>query len=96
MEKFFAIFCLAITVEGMVTWFNTLMVNGKFSWALLIPIVLGSIVAVVYSLDIYAELGITTAIPYVGQILTGFAVGRGSNYLYDLIGKLTTSTSGGK
>ena len=87
MEKFFAIIALAILIEGIVTYVKEL--KNEFHWGLVAPIVLGVFVAIAYKLDIPAELGIVANLPYVGEVLTGIIMARGSNYLYDLIGKLT-------
>ena len=87
MEKFFALFAMAILVEGIVTYVREL--TTEFKVVLLAPIILGILVSIAYSLDIPAILGISANIPYIGSVLTGIIIARGSNYLFDLVGKLT-------
>jgi hypothetical protein len=36
-------------------------------------------------------MGMQTNIPYVGSILTGILISRGSNYVFDLVKKLTAA-----
>lgn len=87
MEQFFALFAMAILVEGIVTYAREL--SAEFKVVLLAPIVLGIVVSIAYGLDIPAVLGISAQVPYIGSILTGIIIARGSNYLFDLVGKLT-------
>ena len=86
MEKFFALIVLAILVEAIITYLAEIR---SLKSPLVGSLVLGIIVSVVYKIDLPATLSITTDIPYVGSILTGIIMARGSNYLYDLIGRLT-------
>lgn len=51
-----------------------------------IALVLGVAAALVYKVDILAQFaGLTTTFPYVGSIISGLIIGRGSNYLNDLV-----------
>jgi len=46
--------------------------------------VVGVLFAFAYALDLIAAmLGATPSPPWVGVVLTGLAIGRGSNYLHD-------------
>jgi hypothetical protein len=42
-----------------------------------------------YRADLLALAGLTSPTPFVGQILTGLVVGRGANYLHDLVNRWT-------
>lgn len=85
MNVFFGIVFAAIIVEGIITYVKTFFVDKHFQWQLLVGLVLGVLVAVVYSLDLFDLVGMTAVIPYVGSVLTGILISRGSNYVYDLI-----------
>lgn len=87
MENFFGLIVMAIFVEGIVTYVKEL--TSKFSFTLFIPIVISIAIAVAYKLDMPSVLGINSDILYVGNVITGIAMARGSNYLYDLIGRFT-------
>ena len=79
----------AILIEAIITYVKEFFVNGSFSWELLASISLGIIIAIAYNLDIPAYFNLNSQIPYLGCVLTGVLLSRGSNYAYDLLGKLT-------
>ena len=85
MNIFFGIIFAAIVVEGIITYVNQFVVDKKFQWQMLVGLVLGVLVAVVYNLDLFELVGMTAAVPFVGCVLTGIVISRGSNYVYDLI-----------
>lgn len=86
MEKFFALIVMAILVEAVITYVKEIK---SIKSPLITSILLGILVSVIYKIDLPATLSITTEIPYVGSVLTGIIMARGSNYLYDLIGRFT-------
>lgn len=93
MEKFVALMAMAILVEAVITYGRELA--SGFKAILLAPIAIGILVAVAYNLDIPAVLGIAARVPFIGNILTGVIIARGSNYLFDTLGKLTLEPSNG-
>jgi hypothetical protein len=48
-----------------------------------ISVALGIVLCVVYNANLLSLLGVTTGIPFVGNVLTGLLIGRGSNYVHD-------------
>lgn len=90
MEQFIGLLMMAVVVEGMITYFKTIAVNGKVQWQIIASIALGVGVAVVYGLDMLVSLGFTASVPFIGNAITGIAISRGSNYVFDLVGELTT------
>ena len=80
----------AILVEGIITYFNKFFVSGNAPWQMILSLILGIVIAMAYKLDLPKYLGLKSDIAYVGSVLTGILISRGSNYLYDLISKLTT------
>lgn len=78
----------AILVEGIITYFNEFFVSGNAPWQMILSLILGIIIAMAYKLDLPKYLGLQSDISYVGSVLTGILISRGSNYLYDLISKL--------
>ena len=45
--------------------------------------------SVSYKLDLPKHLGLKSSIPYIGSILTGILISRGSNYLFDILKVIT-------
>ncbi len=92
MEKFTAILIMAISLEGIVGWFKMAIVDKVIKWQIVATGIGGIFVALAYGLDAPAMLGVASVIPYVGQIITGISIARGSNYIFDWIGKMSAPT----
>ncbi|MDQ5983466.1 MAG: hypothetical protein RUMPE_00485 [Eubacteriales bacterium SKADARSKE-1] len=88
-KKTFGFICFAIIIEAVITYANQFFVSGSFSWEMLASIILGILVAVAYKLDLPEYFNLKSNLPYVGNILTGILLSRGSNYVFDLINKIT-------
>lgn len=94
MMELLAIVVVAIIIESAVETFNTLFKsNGKLSYKKVGAILLSIVVCVCAELDLFSLLGITMAVPYVGEIVTGLVVSRGSSVVNTLIEKLTQLNS---
>ena len=79
---------LAILIEAIITYFNQFFVQENFCLQMLFSVVLGIVIAVAYKLDLPAHFNLNSQIPYVGCVLTGILLSRGSNYLFELLKKL--------
>ncbi len=88
MEKLLAIVFMAIVVEGLIEYVK-LGFQKSMCAEIIAGMILGIAVAFLYDLDIFAALGIVARFDYVGNVLTGLVISRGSNYVFDLIGKFT-------
>ena len=80
---------VAILIEGIVTYFNEFFVSGNMPWQMICSLVLGIITSMSYKLDLPKHLGLKSTIPYIGIILTGILISRGSNYLFDILKVIT-------
>ena len=78
----------AVVIEALVSYGKMIVVDKKIQWPVIIAIALGIAVAVAFGLDIFAQIGMRSTIPYFGIVLTGMVISRGSNYVYDLFDKL--------
>ncbi len=87
-NKTFGIAAFAILIEGIITYTNQFLIQENFCWQMALSLALGIIVAVAYKLDLPSYFNLKSDIPYVGCILTGILLSRGSNYVFDLIKKL--------
>ena len=84
-----AVVVVAILIESAVETFNTLFKNnGKLSYKKIGAIILSIAVCISAKLDLFSILGITMVVPYVGEIVTGLVVSRGSGVVNSLIEKL--------
>ena len=90
--EFAALFIIAITIEGLISLAKEIVVEKKVDWKKIAAIGIAIFLVIAANKDLYAMVGVTFTIPYVGLVLTGLAVSRGSNYLADLL-KLFQSTT---
>ena len=96
--EFLAVFFLAIVVEGIVEHIKQgFPAIAEKTWAILmITWLFGIGGCLAFGIDVFDLLQIRSKIPYVGEIITGILIARGSNYMYDLIGKFTDGGSNGR
>jgi hypothetical protein len=91
--KFIALFLIAIIVEGVVEWIPA-PENGKAAfWKRLFALVVGTVTCIATETDLFGMLGMAISWPFMGSILTGILVSRGSNFIHDFVGKLTEQKS---
>ena len=88
-NKTFGIASFAILIEAIITYFNQFFLQENFCWQMLFSIILGIIIAVAYKLDLPAHFNLNSQMPYVGCILTGILLSRGSSYVFDLLNKIS-------
>lgn len=93
MEKFFNVILIAFVIEGVVTYVKTWFVDGDFKWQQLVTVAFGILIAVAYDIDLIAQLGAVSIIPFLGNALTGVLISRGSNYVNDFIKSISSFTS---
>lgn len=85
MQTIAIVFILATLVEGLIEYLGSPLPSTLKPYA---AALLGVVVCVVYNADLLAALGYSAVFPYAGAILTGFVIGRGSNYLNDIISRM--------
>ena len=83
-----ALLFFSILIEGFVEYIK-LSFQNKMCAEIIGAMVCGVGVAFAYHLDFFSAIGITTDVPYISNVLTGLILARGSNYVFDLIGKFT-------
>lgn len=76
---------MAMFVEGITTYIKSIAVDNNFTIGLLLSIIVSIIISICYDIDIPKQLGISSKIAYIGNIISGLLIARGSNYLYDFI-----------
>lgn len=86
MEAIAGILLLATLIEGLITY---LFGDADTKpWLKYVSLVLGIFAAIAYQIDIPAMFGLASQFTLAGYILSGIIIGRGSNYLNDIIGKV--------
>lgn len=84
MENTLLIISIAILIEALVTYAKEI----KETPVLIGTVIVGIVIAYLFNATLFNTLGIEVN-HYADIVLTGIVSSRGSNYLYDLIGKLT-------
>lgn len=88
-NKIASIMPLAIIIEATITYINQFFVSREFCQEMLLSIIFGIVISIAYEIDIPKYLNLHSKTPYLGNILTGILISRGSNYIYDLMNNLT-------
>ena len=83
----------AVLIEGVVSAISAVVESvrtGAFdaSYKPIVALAIGIGVAVLYSLDLFAGVGLVTGVPFVGAVLSGVILSRGAGYVYDIIASL--------
>ena len=63
--------------------------NGKISIDSLGAIVISELLAISTGMNIFSAVGISLYVPYLGIILTGLLISRGSNFMHDLLASIS-------
>lgn len=87
------IFILAVTVEALIEYAKLIFQDKVFNWKQLVAVVLGIGLALLAQVDLYAIVGVTFILPYVGTVLTGIIFSRGANYVSDFIKLIQTKAA---
>ena len=87
------IFVVAILVEGIVEYFKSicdmfLKKEVKTAVTQIVTVIIGIFLAYAFKIDLFSLNNIAVA-PGVGTVLTGIIVSRGSNYVSDLISRIS-------
>lgn len=85
-----AILIMSVVIEAIITYIKTWAVDKEIKWQMIVSVLLSIGICLAYGLDIPAAVGIESNVKFVGNIVTGILVSRGSNYIFDLL-KLITS-----
>lgn len=92
------IIAVAILIEGLVEYGKNIaeMFYGgdkKTAITQLVTIAVGVAIAFAFNADMFIPLGLTVN-HYIGMVLTGIVMSRGSNYVSDLIGRIGQTAVG--
>ena len=89
MEKLLVIVMVALIAESVWETLKMTWQEGKVSIDRIGALVVALVLSIGVKLDILSLLGINTTIPLLGVILTGILISRGSNFIHDLLVKIS-------
>lgn len=87
MEK---ILLLALATESIWETLKLIKQNDKLNYDRIGATAVGIVVAVAGNIDIFEYLGAQLSIKFLGPILTGILISRGSNFIHDLLGSVSS------
>lgn len=85
MDNIMSVLAISVVVEGLVSYAKMFVVDRKIEWQNVVAVVLGIAFAVAYGIDVFALLGMNSAIPFFGSIMSGVLMSRGANYIFDTL-----------
>ena len=88
MENIIILVLIALVGESVWETLKMVWQEGKISVDRIGALVVALLLAVGTKLDILTLLNINASIPYLGIILTGILISRGSNFIHDLLIKI--------
>ena len=93
MQTVVLILVLAITVEAIIQYSKTIIEmlekkQYKTFATQLAAILLSVFICFTAGVDLYTLVGVSFTLPWLGMLLTGIVVSRGSNYTSDFIKRL--------
>ncbi len=93
MQTIVLILVLAITVEALIQYSKTIIEmlekkQYKTFATQLAAILLSVFICFTAGVDLYTLVGVSFTLPWLGMLLTGIVVSRGSNYTSDFIARL--------
>jgi len=87
MDMIAKIITAAIIIEAVIEYIGNAC-NKDFNLKCWLSLAFGIAFSVLYGIDMLCLFGLETSVPFVGMILTGVLLSRGSNYAADLIKKV--------
>lgn len=83
--SFIAVIVLAMIAEAVWETIKMTFQNGKLSLDRIGSMVVSISLAIATGMDLFKLVGISQSIPYLGIILTGLLLSRGSNFMHDIL-----------
>lgn len=88
MKELLIIGTLGVLVEFVVEIIKSVIDNGKVNKNVVLSLVIGILIAFTTQIDTLELLNIPAYIPYVGVVISGILISRGSNIVHSLMEKL--------
>lgn len=90
MSSFFPLIAVAILIEGLISYGQQIYKNGSIQWQIVAALILSGLLCYDMGLNFFVMLGFIEQWPIIGVIATAIILSRGSNYMFELYGQLTS------
>lgn len=84
------IILLALFTEAIWETLKLIKTKDKINYDRIGATAVGILIAIAANVDIFSYLGRPLTIKYLGAILTGILISRGSNFIHDLLGSVSS------
>lgn len=88
MEAFFSLLAMAIFIEGMISYCQTIYKNKKIQWQIIVAIIISIIFCYDTNLNFFEIIGLNEKYPMIGLMATAISISRGSNYMFEMYNNL--------
>ncbi len=78
----------AVLVEAVITVINRAKTKYR-DWQYWGSLAVAVFATVIYEIDLFESLGFNALIPFVGAVFTGIIISRGSNYVFDILKRVS-------
>lgn len=89
MEIFAQVILFAVLVEAVVEGIKSIKEDGRINSVVALSMLVSLIASLAFNIDLFAMAGFSTAVPYIGAVLSSVIISRGSNYVSDIVSKFT-------
>ena len=90
MSAFVPLVAVAILIEGIISYGQQIYKNGSIQWQIVAALILSGLLCYDMGLNFFIMLGFVEQWPIIGIIATAIILSRGSNYMFELYGQLTS------
>ena len=90
MSNLFALIVVAMFIEAAISYAQTVYEKGLIQWQIIVGYIMGAIICYDTGLNFLSILGLSETWPIIGILSTALVVCRGSNYLFEFYGQLTS------
>lgn len=90
MDGLFTLIAIAILIEGLITYGQTVYSKGSIQWQIVIAFIIGIVFCYDAGLNFFSMLGLVEQWPIVGTVATAVILSRGSNYMFEFYHQLTS------
>lgn len=91
LQAIAGILMLATLIEGFITYAFGAKPETR-PYLKFVSLALGILVSIAYGIDIPAMIGLSSSVPLFGFVVSGLVIGRGANYLNDILSMVRSRT----
>lgn len=84
MDQIIVPVLFAVLIESVVYHVDQLVVNRNLDWRMISALIVSILASVAFSVDIFAEGGFVSVVPFVGSVFTGIVFARMANFANSL------------